>query len=232
MLSRPVRIRIAHHNRLFRECLASALSDGPELHVTAVDPGRPGCLEAIESEPPDLILLGVNLPGGIAVAWARQFRRTLSATKLVLLARGNSDDLLYDCLETGVHGCVLEDSSLDDLRGAVASVLRGETFCSPRLVHVMFQRLSDTARRARWQECIESLDLTSRELEIVRLIAQRLSNKEIARKLSLSLYTVKNHVHNIVEKLKVQDRFGAVEHARKRGWLSVGAPGVPLRGRR
>ena len=231
MTSRPARISIAHHNRLFRECLVSVLSDVPGLQVTAVDHGRPDCLESIQSEPPDLFLLSVNLPGRMAVEWTRQVRQELTATKVLLLARGKSEDHLYECFEAGVHGCVLEESSLADLRGAVASVLRGEAFCSPRLVYAMFQRLNDTAHRARWQQRVESLDLTSRELEIVQLIAQRLSNKEIARKLSLSLYTVKNHVHNIVEKLKVQDRFGAVEHARKHGWLTAGRPGVPLGGR-
>ena len=85
----------------------------------------------------------------------------------------------------------------------------------------MFSRLADLARARRREERLEALNLTPRELEILRLIADGLSNKEIAARLYLSFHTVKNHVHNILEKLKVQHRSQAVEYAARRRWLEV-----------
>lgn len=231
-MTRPVRISISHPNRLFRECLVSVLSDVPEFAVREVDHAALGHLKSIEAEPPDVLLVGLRLPDQKAVELVRHVRGNLTATKVLLLARSNSEEHLYECFAAGVHGCVLEESFLSDLQGAIETVLRGEAFCSPQLVYEMFQRLTETAHRPRWQDNVESIELTPREMEIVRLIAERLSNKEIARKLSLSLYTVKNHVHNIVEKLHVEDRFEAVEYARKRGWLGVGARGALFAGGR
>ena len=227
-MTRPVHVSVSHPNRLFRECLVSVLSDVPQFEVSEVDHAAGGYLELIEAQPPDVLLVGLHLPGQKAVEFARHVRQNLTTTKVLLLARGNSEESLYECFGAGVHGCVLEESSLAGLQGAIEAVVRGETFCSPQLVYAMFQRLSETARRSRWQDCVQSLEVTPREMEIVHLIAERLSNKEIAKRLSLSLYTVKNHVHNIVEKLHVEDRFEAVEYARKRGWLTAGAAAIPF----
>ena len=126
------------------------------------------------------------------------------------------------------HGCVLEESSLQDLREAIERVAVGETFCSHGLVHSVFHRLAQAARDNYRRDQDDAASLTPRELEIVPLISEHLSNKQIAKRLSVSLFTVKNHVHNIVEKLKVSGRYEAVDFARKQHWLGrakLAAPG-------
>ena len=218
-MTRAVRLMIVHRNRLFRECLASVLSDDEQFHVMDLDHTDPGYLQSIEEEPPDVILVDINLPEQGAVTLIRFVREHVDRAMVVLLAYPDSEENLFECLTAGVHGCVPGESSLHDLQVAIEKVSQGETVCSPEVVFSMFSRLAQTARASHWRDRIESVDLTPRELEIVHLIADRLSNKEIARKLSLSLHTVKNHVHNIIEKLQVEDRFEAVEYARQRRWL-------------
>ncbi len=97
----------------------------------------------------------------------------------------------------------------------------GETFCSQGLVHSILHHMGQKARGHHACDQRPATGLTRRELEIVRLIAEHLSNKQIARQLSLSLYTVKNHVHNIVDKLHVTGRYEAVDYAREQRWLGA-----------
>jgi DNA-binding NarL/FixJ family response regulator len=143
----------------------------------------------------------------------------LFAQAQALLSHGDAEDRLVECLAAGADGCVLEESSLQELQTAIRKVVGGERFYAPEIMSSVCHRLVQAARGASWHERTKSVDLTPRELEVVNLIAEGLSNKQIARRLSLSLYTVKNHVHNIVEKLQVENRFKAVEYARRRGWL-------------
>ena len=216
---RPIHLKIIHRNRLFRECLESVLAEDQRFDVEGVDHTDPEELETFDREESDVFLIDLNLPGELAVELTRRIRQGMENAKLLLLAYASSQDCLVECIAAGAHGCILEASSLDQLDIAIEKVFHGETFCSQEIVQTMFDRLAQTATDAPWRRRAESIDLTSRELEVVDLISDRLSNKEIAKKLSLSVYTVKNHVHNIVEKLRVQDRHQAVEYARQRRWL-------------
>jgi DNA-binding NarL/FixJ family response regulator len=145
------------------------------------------------------------------------------------LTPANTHDDLVDCFLKGVQGCVLEESSLQELREAIEKVAAGETYCSHGLVHAVFHRMNQAAKESYRRGRDEAPSLTPREREIVRLISEHLSNKQIAKRLSVSLYTVKNHVHNLVEKLKVAGRYEAVDFARKKGWLVPGKPADPGR---
>ena len=218
-MERPIHLKIIHRNRLFRECLESVLTEDNRFHVQVVDHTDSRDLETFDREESDVLLLDLNLPGQLAVELTERVRRRLEHVKLLLLAYASSQDCLVECIAAGAHGCILETASLDELDSAIEKVHRGETFCSQEIVQTMFDQLAQTTSNAPWRRRAESIELTSRELEIVELISNRLSNKEIARELSLSAYTVKNHVHNILEKLQVEDRHEAVEYARQRRWL-------------
>jgi DNA-binding NarL/FixJ family response regulator len=214
-----IHLKIIHRNRLFRECLESVLTEDQRFDVKSVDHTDPEDLETFDREESDVFLIDLNLPGELAVELTRRIRQQLERAKILLLAYASSQDSLIDCIAAGAHGCILDTSSLADLEAAIGRVSRGETFCSQEIVQTMFDRLAQTASDAPWRRRAESVELTPRELEVVGLISGRLSNKAIAKELSLSVYTVKNHVHNILETLQVEDRHEAVEYARQRRWL-------------
>jgi DNA-binding NarL/FixJ family response regulator len=202
------------------------LADGGRFRLTDVDQTDPNYLKSIQEQDPDIILIDLNLPEQLAVGLTQYIRERVPRAKMILLApaqallaHSDAEHRLVECLAAGAHGCVLQESSLQELQTAIENVVAGEKFYSPEIVPSMCDRLVQVARGVSWRERVKSVDLTPRELEVVSLIAEELSNKQIARRLSLSLYTVKNHVHNIVEKLQVENRFKAVEYARQQGWL-------------
>ncbi len=218
-MERVIHVKILHRNRLFRECLVSVLADDQRFDIQAVDHSDTRELELLGEEGADVVLIDLNLPAQAAVGLTQRLRRQVERAKLLLLVCASSQSCVVECIAAGAHGCILETSPLSELEVAIEKVLNGETFCSQEIVQTMFDKLAQTASASPWRRPGESINLTPRELEVVHLISDRLSNKEIAKKLSLSIYTVKNHVHNIVEKLQVEDRHEAVEYAQRQRWL-------------
>ena len=155
----------------------------------------------------------------LAVALTEHILKSGGNTRVIVLASSGAQENLFECMAAGAHGCVVEASSVADLQAAIEKVLGGEVYYSPGIVELVFHTLAEPGRQVAWRQRVRTADLTSRELEIVHCIAQNLSNKQIAKRLSISLHTVKNHVHNIVEKLHVTNRCEAVEHARRQHWL-------------
>jgi DNA-binding NarL/FixJ family response regulator len=135
----------------------------------------------------------------------------------MLLVSEAAAEHLVDLAPLGSQGCVSEDALLEDLRAALRVVLSGRPYCSPHLANALFAQLRRVDQGHRWGQYAEDARLTAREREILRMITlEHLANKQIARRLHVSLYTVKNHVHNILEKLGVEDRYRAAQLARSR----------------
>ncbi|MEI8384203.1 MAG: response regulator transcription factor [Planctomycetota bacterium] len=127
-------------------------------------------------------------------------------------------------------GCLYEEVPLINVSAAIETVLSGQSFCSPELANALMAQIGRRGHLASWSQHVDDVQLTSREREVLELIAwENLGNKQIARRLEVSLYTVKNHVHNILEKLGVADRHDAVHHARQRKLLVGDRSGSSLR---
>ncbi len=240
-MSDAIRVGIVHRSRLFRDCLAAAVSKWDRFESQALE--HPSELDLGVGEPrADVVLIDLNLPGRQAREWTRAVYGAAQGSnhdsqaceeagpsgrpkaKVMVLASGEVNDSLFECMAAGAHGCVLENSSIEHLRKAIERVHRGETFHSPAIVQSLFRRVTQSGHAAPAAARTQPAELTPREKEIVRCIAERLSNKQIARRLELSLHTVKNHVHNIVDKLQVRSRHEAVEYARQRNWLEEPEP--------
>lgn len=216
------RILVFHRNQLFRDCLTAFLHAQLGYEALAVDHSETELADGLLREHADLLLLDLDLPDGLAVEITRAVHDRDLATKVIVLVP-DGHDRLVECIAAGTDGCVQERSSLDELRSAIARVLQGETFCSPDIVATMFSELARFTRKAEpraWTKDDAVPRLTAREQDILELLSERKSNKEIAQELCVSLFTVKNHVHNILEKLQVGSRVEAVEFARRQDWLS------------
>jgi DNA-binding NarL/FixJ family response regulator len=173
---------------------------------------------SVQRHEPDVVLISLDAPAKLALELTKQVARDLPRVKVLILGLLEEEEIL-ECVEAGAHGYVLKQESLEDLGRAIEGAMRGETLCSPRIAHTLFSRLAQLAQHPPGGEDGEPLALTARQLEILRLIAQGLSNKQIANRLMLSLHTVKNHVHSILECLNVPDRAQAVEYAYQKRWL-------------
>ena len=209
-----IRVLVLHQNCLFRECLTSVLSENTGLQAHQRDVPASSEVESLRELGAGLILLEMTLPLESTTERIGWLKQTLPGVKVAVLVPARVEEAIVGCVQVGADGCVLDEASIDELKEVIEIVSGGQSYCSPQIANSMFAQLGRLARENRWSQRVDSAKLTTRELEILRLIAEeRLSNKQIALKLKLSLYTVKNHVHNILEKLQVENRYQAVEYA-------------------
>lgn len=211
---------IADPHQLFRDCLAEVLAADQDLEVVGKFASAQQAFPGLGESQARVLLLGFEAQDDATPHFVRDVCARHPDLKVILLGREETDDSVLACLEAGASGYVMRDQPLSDLRGAIDVVVRGEIACTPRIANALFQRLASLGRKRRRREKLDFLTLTPRELEILRLIADDLSNQEVAHKLFLSVHTVKNHVHKILETLGVHSRRAAVRHAIERGWLS------------
>jgi DNA-binding NarL/FixJ family response regulator len=207
-----IRIVVVSRLRLYRDGLAGLFAEGPNV-VCAVASGAEDGLARIREHEPDLAL--VALDGDLGAQFVRDVAAASPATHVVVVGIDEDDPRVVPLAEAGVAGYVTIEASADEVVRAVESVARGETLCSPKLTATLLRRVASLAREQRPARALVS-SLTAREQEIVALIDRGLSNKEIAHGLSIEVATVKNHVHNILEKLNVTRRAEAAALLRRR----------------
>lgn len=201
--------------RLFREAIARVIAErAPGIVVHTATPGD-ALPAALASIAPDVVLIDVA-----AIARhqaAQEVRAAAPAARIVAFAVAENEEEVVSCAKAGAVGFVSRDAPPEDLVTAVSSALRGKLWCSADLTAVMCARLAGD----QYRQPSESW-LTGREREVLMLVDEGLSNKQIARRLSIEISTVKNHVHSILEKLRVKHRWQAAAAARRPGVLPVG----------
>ena len=198
--------------RLYEEGLAQAIGLDPRYEVAGTAPSIALGVRRIRAlaQPPDVALLDLAAPDGLAAV--RALRDELPDMRVIALGIRELEPDVIAWAEAGVDGFVSRDASLEDLCATVDSVARGETLCSPRVAATLLRRVATLARERR--PAPPHAVLTARERQIVALIDEGLSNKEIAGRLRIELPTVKNHVHNVLEKLQVRRRSEAAARVR------------------
>lgn len=197
-----IRVVIVHDAPLYREGLAHALAKFEDIGIEGTAANGDEVLTQIPDHQPDVILVHSAVPGNTAAL--RAIADAVPTAKVIILGTPDTEEDIVACAEAGASGYVLQNESLDHLATTIRAVVRGEVMCSPRIAATLFRRVGElAAERHSWAA---QAHLTPRELEIVKLIDQQLSNKEIAQRLSIEVRTVKNHVHNILDKLQVHHR--------------------------
>lgn len=197
------RVLIGCDTRLYREGLVDILSRVEELQVQGAVDSVNDLVSRADEVRPNIVLLDMAMPGSYSAV--RTIREAAPDAVVVALGVAETEQNVLACANAGIDGYVSKDASLHDLVRTMESVGRGEVLCSPRIVASLFREM---ARRGAGISGA-GIRLTSRERQILDLIDQRLSNKEIARALHISLSTVKNHVHNILAKRQVHRRADA-----------------------
>jgi two-component system nitrate/nitrite response regulator NarL len=187
--------------RLFREGLTVLLSRNPSLNVVGAASAEDVNGEFCERGA-DIVLLDATLDD--LSGCVRRVREAVDGVKVVAVALGEVDQELIACAEAGITAFVGRDGSHHDLMRAIDGVRRGETSVSPHQAMLLLGRIAELAGRPKAPP--GPYNLTPREREIVPLIERGLSNKEIARHLSIEIATIKNHVHNILEKMQLRSR--------------------------
>lgn len=218
-MSGTIRVLIIHRNCLFREGLAFVLAQQPNIAVVGSVAEASAVLGELEKLRPDVIILDLYLPGREGVEEAQRIRAVFPDAKIVIIGLDNAQSDILACIEAGGAGCLPQEASVEDLLNNIQAVAAGEALCSPKVAGLLFSRIREAGRERDLRQVSGLPEITRREHEIVRLIAEGLSNKEIAVRLQIEVQTVKNHVHNILDKLHLDDRRAAARYARERGLL-------------
>jgi two-component system nitrate/nitrite response regulator NarL len=187
---------------LYREGLVQVLARNTMVDVVGSAAGGEDAVKDIELLRPDVVLLDAGMKNGLLAL--SELRVLRSRPKLIALALSEAEADVIAWAEAGVCAYLTREASLSDLVTTIALAMRGESVCSPTVTASLMERLAARANHDGDKAALARL--TSREMDIAQLIARGLSNKEIARALSIAIPTVKNHVHNILEKMHVNRR--------------------------
>ena len=182
---------------------------GIEVVAQAGD-GIEAC-ELAASTAPDVVLLDVKMPKRSGLEACQAIKDAVPSAKILMLTSSDEETDLYEAVKSGASGYLLKDSSIDEVAQAVRVVAEGQSLISPSMAIKLIDEFKSLSRPER--DNPGSLRLTERELEVLRLVAKGLNNREIAKQLFISENTVKNHVRNILEKLQLHSRMEAVMYA-------------------
>lgn len=215
----PTRILLVDDQRLMREGLRTLLELERDFDIAGEAGDGQAAVEAFADLQPDLVLMDIRMPAMDGVEATRRIRARWPEAKIIILTTFDDDANVFEGLRAGALGYLLKDVSGADLANAIRTVMNGGALIEPsvaRRVFAEFARLAPPVRPAR-----ESLPepLSERELDVLKLVAEGLSNKEIGQRLSLAEGTVKNYVTSMLQKIGARDRTQAALRAKELGLI-------------
>jgi DNA-binding NarL/FixJ family response regulator len=216
---RSIRVVIVDDHAMFTESLRLALEQQPDVAVVGSARSAREALPVVTASDPDVVLLDYRLPDGDGVALARLIKASAPRRQIVMLTGAENDGVLLAAVEAGCAGFVTKTSPMEELLSAIRAATAGEAVISPALLSRLLPRIHRGYRGV-------GADLTGRELEVLRLLAEGLSNPAIASRLTISVHTVRNHVANILAKLGVHSKLEALATAMREGILETSDSGT------
>lgn len=215
----PIRVLLIDDHALFREGLAGIIASQPDMQVVGeASDGFEGLVKAQELNP-DLILMDIQMPGMDGLETTRQVRKVMPDVKIVMLTVRKDDEKLFEAIKEGAQGYLLKDIRSNEMLTMLRGALQGEAAISPEQAGRVLEEFRRLSQLVPPEPETETVALTEREQEILDLVGRGMKDKEIAEALTISLNTVKTHMHNILTKLQVSSRREAARLARKKGLL-------------
>ena len=215
-MNKPINIMIADDHSMVREGIKQLLElDGDIVVIAEANNGKK-CIEILDENRTDVLLLDINMPDMNGLQVLQYIREKKIKIKVLILTIHNEVEYLVKAVEIGVDGYVLKDSDSTLLKKAIYCINKGEIFIQPELTSLLKMKLEE---KSKYVEADDTL--TKREIEVLKLIAEGLFNKEIAYTLAISEKTVKNHVSNIFKKINVSDRTQAAVYAIKNNFVDI-----------
>jgi DNA-binding NarL/FixJ family response regulator len=209
-----VRVLIVDDHALFRRGLMLVLEAEEGIEVVGeADDGEEAVAKA-DQLAPDVVLMDVRMPKLTGIEATRRLAESLPTTKIIMLTVSDEEDDLYEAIKAGAAGYLLKEISIEEVADAIRAVVQGQTLISPSMASKLIAEFASLAKRTSDDaQAVPAPRLTERELGVLRLVAQGMTNREIAEQLFIAENTVKNHVRNILEKLHLHSRMEAVLYA-------------------
>ena len=205
---KPARILVVDDHSMVRMGLSSSLNAEQDMEVIAEAGNGADALKAYRELRPSLVLMDVRLPGLSGPDAVAAIMREFPEARILMLSTHSGEEEIYRSLQAGARGYILKSAMREELLRAIREVRDGKRYLDPTLAPLLAERVTHRS-------------LTSRELEVLKMVAQGMGNKEIAAALNIAEVTVKLHVSHVLEKLNVKDRTEAATAALKRGILTL-----------
>src|ERR671923_476525 len=211
-----VRVLIVDDHDLFRAGLRQLLEEQERVHVVGEASGGAQAVQLVSESAPDVVVMDLNMPGMSGVEATRQISSLAPLTRVVVLTISDQDSDVMDAIFAGACGYLLKDSSIQELISGIAAASRGESLISPNIAAKVLQRVRATSTQPDIANTIRA-ELSDREIQVLKLIANGKDNAVIAGELHISPKTVKNHISNILMKLQIDNRIQAAVYAVRSG---------------
>ncbi len=220
-VSDAIRVMICDDHALFRRGLIMVLES--ELGMEVVGEAEDGdeAIKKAEELAPDVVLMDVRMPNVSGIEATRRIAEVNPTAKILMLTVSDEEDDLYDAIKAGATGYLLKEISIEEVADAIRAVVSGQSLISPSMASKLLTEFTNLAKKADEKQAVPSPRLTDREMEVLKLVAKGLNNRDIAKQLFISENTVKNHIRNILEKLQLHSRMEAVVYAVREKLLEI-----------
>ena len=215
-----LRVLIVDDHALFRRGLQMVLASEPDIEVVGEASDGAEAVEKAKALKPNVVLMDVRMPKRSGIEAAGAIRGELPDAKILMLTMSDEEADLYEAIKAGASGYLLKEISIEEVPDAIRSVWAGQSRISPSMASKLLSEFAAMSQRGGDSKGAGA-QLTPREMQVLKLVAQGLNNKDIAEKLFISENTVKNHIRNILDKLHLHSRMEAVVYAVKEKLLDI-----------
>jgi DNA-binding NarL/FixJ family response regulator len=219
--SEPVRVLVVDDHELFRRGLEIVLSQEPDIEVVGEAGDGAEAVGKAADLLPDIILMDVRMPRRSGIEACTAIKEVAPSTRIIMLTISDEEADLYDAIKAGATGYLLKEISTDEVSAAIRAVADGQSQISPSMAAKLLTEFKSMVQRTDERPLVPAPRLTDRELEVLKLVATGMNNRDIAKELFISENTVKNHVRNILEKLQLHSRMEAVVYAVREKILDI-----------
>ena len=214
---KKIKLLLIEDNRLLREGLAGMLKKQPDIEVVDTVGDGENVIKLMHRFRPEIILLDLGLRNRSSHNTVKLVKKRFSTVKVIMMDLIPSQDDVFEFVQAGVSGFILKDATVKDFLKTIRSVADGFQVLPPNLTASLFSQIVEHAvSGGNASTILDSVRMTKRERQVIELISEGYTNKEIAQKLHLSTYTVKSHVHNILEKLALSTRVQIAKYSHDR----------------
>jgi DNA-binding NarL/FixJ family response regulator len=220
-LPQTLRVLIVDDHALFRRGLLMVLRQEADMEVVGEAEDGYDAVQKAQELMPDVVLMDVRMPKRSGIEATREIRELLPHVKILMLTISDEEADLYEAIKAGASGYLLKEISIEEVAEAIRSVHSGESQLSPSMASKLLTEFAAMSRRADEQQQLVAPRLTEREMDVLRLVAKGLNNRDIGQELLISENTVKNHIRNILEKLHLRSRMEAVVYAVREKLLEI-----------
>jgi DNA-binding NarL/FixJ family response regulator len=216
-----IRVVVADDHVLYRRGLEMVLGAEPDIEIVGEAADGDEAVRQVEEHLPDVVLLDLRMPRRDGIEACSAIRAVAPATRILVLTMSDEESDLFQAVRAGANGYLLKDVPGDDVADAVRAVAGGQSLISPSMASALLSEFAALSKASPPAPSMGAPRLTAREVEVLRLVARGMANRDIASALFISENTVKNHVRNILEKLQLHSRMEAVMYAVRENILDL-----------